>query len=72
MVGSLLEATVMQYERILKSLRNHPALWGERGDAKEAQAERIIRKARARLTAAWNKRADDLEHKLSQRMLNAG
>ena len=47
----------MNAERILRNIRRHPALFGEMGEAKERQAERIIAKAKARLAPQWEERA---------------
>lgn len=40
-------------ETILRRLRSHPALWGDMGTAKEGQAERLIRRVKARLAPVW-------------------
>lgn len=43
----------MDYERIRRCIHLHPAMFGEMGDAKERQAERILVKAKARLAPKW-------------------
>ena len=48
----------MNYERMLRRIRSHPALWGEAGPAKEKQAERIRDKCKAKLSTEWDKRPD--------------
>lgn len=61
----------MNYERILRRIRNHDALYGERGAEKEHQAERIRDKCIARLRPEWNSRADEVRHAAGQRLLRA-
>lgn len=46
----------MDYERILRGVRRHPALWGDMGPEKEAQAARIIARCKKRLEPVWERR----------------
>ena len=50
----------MNAERLRRRIRQHPALWGEMGEEKEKQAERILARTADRLRASWNARADEL------------
>ena len=59
----------MNAERILRNIRRHPALWGELGEAKERQAERILAKAKARLAPQWEERARAVRHAYGQRLM---
>lgn len=59
----------MNAERILRSIRQHPALYGERGESKEKQAVRIRDKAKARLAPQWAERAAEQRHAAGLRML---
>lgn len=61
----------MNAERILRRIRNHPALYGDHGPTKEAQAERIRDRCRARLAPAWRERAAQVHHDAGQRLLRA-
>ncbi len=59
----------MNCERILRQIRAHPALWGECGEAKRAQAERIRDRAKMRLLPTWKARAEQVQHDRGQRLL---
>ena len=59
----------MNAERILRAIRRHPALFGEMGETKERQAERILAKAKARLAPQWEERARAVRHAYGQRLL---
>lgn len=66
-----MSATIRE-EQILKlrrKLRGHPALYGEAGEAKELQAERILHKTTGRLQRLSNERYEDRKHAAGQRML---
>lgn len=52
----------MNAERLLRRIRSHPALWGERGPEKEAQAIRIRDKCKKRLAPAWEARRNPTNH----------
>lgn len=60
---------IQQIERLRARMRSHPALYGEMGDAKEDQAERILRATSRRLAASWKERADNVAHEYGQRLL---
>jgi hypothetical protein len=59
----------MNAERILRRIRQHPALWGEMGDGKEAQAARILRKCKQRLAPQWRAHREAIKHARGQRIL---
>lgn len=52
----------MNAERMLRQIRCHPALFGEKGPAKEAQAIRIRDKCKKRLTPVWEARRATTNH----------
>ena len=56
-------------ERLLRRIRSHPALWGDMGDAKERQAERILTACKGRLRIFWSERAEESAHRAGQRKL---
>lgn len=47
---------------MLRRIRSHPALWGERGPDKEAQAIRIRDKCKKRLAPVWAARRNFINH----------
>ena len=47
----------MNAERLLRRIRSHPALYGDQGPEKEAQAVRIRDKCIARMAPEWERRA---------------
>jgi hypothetical protein len=59
----------MNAERLLRRIRSHPALYGDLGAAKEAQAARIRDKCKARLAPVWAKRRAKVEAAQSERHL---
>jgi hypothetical protein len=59
----------MNIERLLRRIRSHPALYGDSGESKERQAERIRDKCIARLRPVWTERAAKVEHERGQRLL---
>lgn len=59
----------MDYEKILRRIRNHDALWGGLGEDKELQAERIRDKCIARLRPQWEEHAAQVKHEKGQRLL---
>lgn len=59
----------MNYEKILRKIRTHDALYGELGDDKEVQAERIRNKCVAKLRPQWAKRVEEVKHEAGQRLL---
>lgn len=59
----------MNYQRILNRIRTHNALYGEHGETKEIQAERIRDKCIAKLRPDWNKRAEQVKHDAGLRLL---
>ena len=61
----------MNAERIRRRIRSHPALFGELGEAKERQAERILQKTTERLRPHWDERAAQVQHAAGQRLLRA-
>lgn len=59
----------MNYERLLRRIRNHPALYGDLGERKEKQAERIRDKCKVKLAPVFKKRADHSQTLRDERML---
>lgn len=59
----------MNYEKMLRRVRNCDALYGSKGDAKELQAERIRDKCIAKLQPQWKERAAQVAHDEGQRLL---
>jgi hypothetical protein len=52
----------MNYERLLWRVRAHPALWGDLGAKKEAQATRLILKLKKRLERVWSARRAHVDY----------
>lgn len=61
----------MNAERMLRRIRSHPALWGERGPEKEAQAIRIRDKCKKRLAPVWAQRRAQREATMNHWMYAA-
>jgi hypothetical protein len=59
----------MNHDLLLRRIRQHPALWGCWGPAKQAQAERILHRAKKALAPVWAERRAELEHQRGQRWL---
>ena len=53
-----------KYEKILRNLRGSPKLWESET---EAQAQRLIKKCKARLSPKWEKRAKAHQDYAAQR-----
>jgi len=53
----------MNYEKLRRSIRRHPALWGELGEAKEKQADRILKATGDKLRNGWNERTQRIQNK---------
>lgn len=59
----------MNYEKLLRSIRNCDAMYGSKGEAKEIQCERIRDKCTDKLRPSWAERAADRRHAEGQRLL---
>lgn len=59
----------MNYEKILRKIRTHDALYGDLGEEKEIQAARIRDKCIAKLRPQWAERAAQVNHEAGQRIL---
>ena len=55
--------------RLRRRLRNHDALYGSHGEAKELQCERLMKKISARLTRYFSEAHADRMHAFGQRLL---
>ena len=60
----------MNYEQVLCRVRAHPALWGDRGESKEAQASRILHRCKAKLEPLWQERADAIQRQRADRYMH--
>jgi len=59
----------MNYEQLLRRIRGHAALFGDMGEAKEKQAERIRDKCIEKMRPTWRKHNEEMRAKQSERML---
>ncbi len=59
----------MNYEKILRKIRAHDALYGDLGEEKEIQAERIRDRCIAKLRTQWAVRVAQVNHEAGQRLL---
>lgn len=59
----------MDMERLLRRIRQHPALWGEHGRLQEQKAHRILMRCKQKLAPSWDARADQIRHAYGQRLL---
>lgn len=61
----------MKYERKLRWVRSHPALYGDCGPKKEEQAMRLITKLKKKLAPVFKARAEHAEWLRGQRLLSS-